>query len=303
MKIRRPTEFLDQAAGLRRLMGFGQPFLPLGVCGTDPVLTSWATAHLAWALSQRGLPVWVVDEAPAPHNAGAGFGLPPARTLEEAVRAARPESAVSSIAPGLSLLAVRGGMSWLGSLPENHWRAAVQALTALPEQPHCLLLLAPPAAESRSLAMHTEERLLILPRRGRTTLTRAYALMKGLQRLHPAQRWHVLVMQARDASLARETFAALASTATRFLGITPHWLGSVPEDPALTQAHRQWVSVLELSPERPAAQAFRHIAEGLASRLQAAGRYPPEEFWLKMWMFSRLTTDPVPEKTPHVHPS
>lgn len=278
------------------MMGQAPRFLPLGICGTDPALTALASAHLAYNLNGRGLPVWVMDEAAAPRNVATCFGLPLRRTLDQVLRQGdTPDAAVSTVAPGLSCMAINGGMAWLGGMPEGRWHQTVDALTGLPEQPQCMLLHAPPGAESGSLAMCARDRLLILPQ-GRSALTQAYALMKGVQRLYPSERWHVLVMQAKDEAAARETFAALESTARRFLDIRPQWLGSVPRDPSLTEAGRRMLTVQEIPADRPGVQAFRRLAEALASLLTGAGMYKPDEFWLKMWMFSRLTAEAVPEK-------
>ena len=290
----------DQAAGLRRLMSQGARFLAMGVCGTDPALTALASAHLAFALNGRGLPVWVVDEAKAPRNVATCFGLPLRRTLDQVLRqGGAPDAAVSTVAAGLNCLAIDGGMAWLGGLPEERWHHTVHALTALPEQPQCLLLHAPPGAEAGSLAMCARDRLLVMPQ-GRSALTQAYALMKGVQRLYPSERWHVLVMQARDEAVARETFAAIESTARRFLDIRPQWLGSVPRDASVTEAGRRMLTVQEIPADRPGVQAFRRLAETLATMLTGAGMYQPDEFWLKMWMFSRLAAEAVPEKAQNV---
>lgn len=282
------------------MMGQPPPFLPIGICGTDPALTALATAHLAHALNGRGLPVWVVDEASAPRNVATCFGIPLRRTLDQILRqGGTPDAALSTVAPGLNCLAINGGMAWLGGLPEGRWHQTVDALTGLPEQPQCLLLHAPSGAEAGSLAMCARDRLLVLPQ-GRSALTQAYALMKGVQRLYPSERWHILVMQAKDEAAARETFTALESTARRFLDLRPQWLGGVPRDASLTQATRRMLTVREIPADRPGAQAFRRLAEALATVLAGTGMYQPEGFWLKMWMFSRLTAEAAPEKAQNV---
>ncbi len=288
----------DQAAGLRRIMGHAPRFRVIGLFGTDATLTALAGAHLAHALSLRGTPVWVVDEALAPHNAATSLGLVARTTLDQTLRRdGQVAQALIEAAPGLHCLPANGGLPWLAGVPERRWRAAVEGLTARPPQPECLLLLAPPAREDLSLALCAPQRLLILPQ-GRQALTRAYALLKSVQRSHPSEHWQVLVTQAADDEAARTTFTALEGTAQRFLGLRPHWLGSVPPDPALTEAMRHLRSVREIPAERPAMLAFRRLADALMDTPAPAGLYPPEEFWLKMWMFSRLLAETPPEREP-----
>ena len=286
----------DQAAGLRKIMGHAPRFRVLGLFGTDATLTALAGAHLAHALSLRGTPLWLVDEALAPHNAATCLGVVTRTSLDQALRRDGPAvQALIEAAPGLNCLPIHGGLPWLAGVPERRWRAAVADLTARPPQPECLLLLAPPTREAVSLALCAPERLLVLPQ-GRQDLTRAYALLKAVQRSHPSERWQVLVMQAADDKAARTTFTALQGTALRFLGLRLRWLGSVPSDPALTEAMRHLRQVREIPAERPAMQAFRRLADVLVHTAEAAGLYPPEEFWLKMWMFSRLLAETPPER-------
>lgn len=286
----------DQAAGLRRIMGHPPRFRVLGLFGTDATLTALAGAHLAHALNQRGTPVWVVDEALAPHNAAICLGVVPRTSLDQTLRHDGPAvQALLEAAPGLHCLPINGGLPWLAGVPERRWRMAVEGLTAWPQQPECLLLLAPPAREAVSLALCAPERLLILPQ-GRHALTRAYALLKAVERSHPSERWLVLVMPAADDAAARTTFTALEGTAQRFLGLRPHWLGSVPPDPALTEAMRHLRQVREIPAERPAMLAFRRLADALIDSGDATSLYPPAEFWLKMWMFSRLLAETPPQR-------
>ncbi len=291
---------LDQASGLRRLMGQGPRFQALGVFGTDPGLTALASAHLAHALARRGAPVWGLDEAAAPRNLATLFGLSPRQTLDQALcRDGDAAAAAMAVLPGLYLIAAGGGMAWLAGVPEMRWRMAVDDLLALPEQPHVLIMHAPAVREAHSLALCAPERLLVVPQ-GKACLTQAYALIKAVHLQHPVQRWHVLVMQAGDEPTARQTYSALEMTARRFLGIRLEWLGGVPRDRSLLEAARHLQPVQELPSGKPGVQAFRQLAETVMGWPGDAGMYKPEEFWLKMWMFSRLTAEAALEKVQDV---
>lgn len=284
-------------------MGHAPRLHTLGLFGTDAALTALAGAHLAHALGLRGTPVWVMDEAAAPHNAATALGAVTRTTFDQALRREEAvHNALIEAAPGVYCLPALGGLPGLAAVPEMRWRAAVEVLAARSPQPECLLLVAPCAHEATSLAVCAQHRLLVLPQ-GRQALTRAYALLKGVQRSHPAQSWLVLVMQATDEEAAHATYTALEGTARRFLGLRPHWLGSVPQDPVLTTAMRQMRSAREIPAERPAMQAFRRLADVLMDALAPAGLYPPEEFWLKMWLFSRMLVDTPPQRQPDAQPN
>lgn len=293
----------DQAAGLRRLMRQGQPFQPVGVFGTDAALSASVSAHLALALVRRGTPTWVLDEAAAPRNVVTQFGIQPRFTLDQALRRqADAAAAVTPVLDGLHVLALHGGMGWLAGIPELRWRTAVDDLAAMPGQPLWLVLHAPAGRERDSLALCAQERLLVMPQR-KTALTQTYALLKAAHQHHPADRYRVLVVQARDEDAAGEAFDALAATARRFLGIRLDSLGWIPRDVTLADAARRLRSICELPPGTPGMQAFRQLAERFVARMADEGSHGMEEFWLKTWMFSRLAAEAALEDVQNVQPS
>lgn len=290
----------DQAAGLRRLMRQGHPFQPVGVFGTDAGLTASVSAHLALALVRRGTPTWVLDEAAAPRNVVTQFGIQPRFTLDQALRREADASAAATpVMDGLQVLAVNGGMGWLAGTPELRWRTAVDDLAGVPGQPLWLVLHAAAGRERDSLALCARDRLLVMPQR-KAALTETYALLKAAHQHHPADRCWVLVVQARDEDAAREAFAALAATARRFLGIRLDSLGWIPRDAELAEASRRLRSVRDLPPGTPGMQAFRQLAERAVGLMADEGGHGLDEFWLKMWMFSRLAAEAALENVQNV---
>jgi flagellar biosynthesis protein FlhG len=287
---------MDQAAGLRKLIGGGTRFVALGVFGPDPGLSALALANLAYALAQRGSAVWAMDEVPAPNNTASQFGAHPRLGLERACREAMaPESALLRLADGVQSLQTPGGVEWLASVPEQRWHEVCESLGSLPEQPQWLMVHATHRREHGSLALCAEDRLLVVPER-KSALTEGYAILKAAQQRHGAIRWHLLVMQSRAGSEARRIHAALDSTARRFLGTRLDWFGAVPRDEQLQAAKRGMRPVLASAPGAPAALAFRELAE-TAMAWPAEGIGSIGEFWMRMWLFSRLSPDRTGEET------
>ncbi len=281
----------DQAAGLRRLLERAPSLRVLGVFGADAGLTATATAHLALALARRGEPVWVLDEAGAPHNVATRFALPPAATLERLLREGGQADAALLAGPeGVQILAPGSGVAWLAGQPETRWQTVAERLAALAEQPQWILLHARTGLDTDGLALYAADRLLVTAER-KTSLTQAYALLKGAQQQQPAERWRLLVMQASDADTAGQTHAALDGTARRFLGLGLTWSGVVPRDEQSANALRRLRPAQELPSASPTVKAFRQLAETLTERPDAPERCEPGEFWQKMWLFSRLSTE------------
>jgi flagellar biosynthesis protein FlhG len=281
---------MDQAAGLRRLIGGGAGCLALGVFGPDAGLSALALANLAYALARRGDSVWLMDEVPAPDNIASQFGAHPRLDLGRACRdGVAPEGAVLTLADGVRSLQAPGGTEWLASISEQRWHAVSEGLAALPGQPQWLMVHARPRREDESLALCAEDRLLVVPER-KSALTEGYAVLKAAQQRHGAPRWRLLVMQSRGEEEALKVHAALDSTAKRFLGIRLDWFGAVPRDERLQAAKRSMRPVLASAPGTPAAMAFRGLAER-AVAWSADGTGQAREFWMRMWLFSRLAAE------------
>ena len=281
----------DQAAGLRRLLERAPSMRVLGLYGCDAGLTSTAAAHLALALARRGEPVWVLDEADPPHNVATRYALTPGVTLARLLRdGGQAEAALQTGPEGVRLLALGGGAAWLAGLHEALWQAAAGRLAAVREPPQWVLFHARPGLDTDGLALYAGHRLLITDER-KASLTKAYALLKGAQQRQPAERWQLVVMQARDEESAQCTHAALSGTARRFLGLEIGWAGAVPRDGLLADALRQLRPAQELPAASPAARSFRQLAVHLAEPPEAPEGCQPDGFWLKMWLFGSLSTD------------
>lgn len=288
----RLADGLDQAAGLRRLLGAGATPETLAVFGPEASLNAMACASLAFALAQRGGPVCVIDEAAGPRNVAGQFGLSPRFGLTDVLRdGIGLEDAMVRVPGGARLLRAEQGLGQVATTDERTWARLGDAFA---RASWAWVLLAAPAAAGPSLALAAPRRLLVLPAR-RQRLTEAYAMVKGIQQMQPDGRWQVLVMNATDAAQAATLTAALNDTARRFLGIEMDFLGVVPRDGKVEQAARAMRPLLEISPASPAATAFRGLAEALHTGPVAAGM-DHHVFWQRLGLFGRLSGQLAPQQ-------
>jgi len=283
-----PAESLDQASGLRRMLGEQEVFFPIGVFGPDPELNAAAAASLAFALGRRGSQVCVMDELSGPRNVAAYLGIGSNAELEQAAGGKVDLAEAMGTGPaGVRVLHAPGGVAAVAGLADTAWRQLGESLHAL--EPEWMLITAA-EADRPSLALACPRRLLVLPAE-RHRLPEAYAVLKAAHQYQPDGSWRVLVMNARSEEQAAQLLAALVDTASRFLEVPLDFAGAVPKDEKLQVAARSLRPLLEMSPDAPAARAFRAIVEAMPGWPWGGLAMGLEVFWQRLGLFSRMSAE------------
>lgn len=267
---------LDQASGLRRLFAPEPSFQSLGVLGPDARRTARACVALALGLGRRGHRVMVMDETRPPNNVASLLGILPRYGLVDAPSRGLV-SVVQSALEGLVLLAAQDGLNTLAGLSERDLLDMADDWKSRADAPEWLLLNGGDGPlQSNGLAATANLRVLILPG-NRASLADAYAVMKTAHAAWSGTNWLVLVDGA-DAGQAQSLFASLRETAHRFLGVTPLFLGCI---------------VRETPGVRPDAldAALVDILSKEGSRHAETERINFEQYWQRMWLYSRMTEE------------
>jgi hypothetical protein len=272
---------MDQATGLRRLFAGSQTFRAVGVLGPDARRNAHACAELALGLSRCGKQVLVLDEGRAPYNVGGLWGLMPRHTLAD-IPGHGVAAAVLEAGPGLHLLAAPEGMHALAALNE---RALLDLTEHWGEAPDCMLLCGPGGTQAgKGLATTAALRLLVLPG-DKHWLADTYATLKSAHAAWSGGAWMVLV-EGTDGERAQPLYSALRETAQRFLGVEPGYLGCLPK------------------PRHNGSSTAGTQGALLAETLLAWQAEPPldfEQYWQRMWLFSRMTLDSTGGKRGNAH--
>lgn len=267
----RLAEPMDQATGLRRLFAGSQVFHAVGVMGPDPRRNAHACAELALGLSRCGKQVLVLDEGRAPYNVGGMWGLMPRHTLAD-IPGRGLAAAVLEAGPGIHLLAAPEGMHALAALNE---RALMGLAEHWGEAPDWMLLSGQGGAQAGTgLATTAELRLLVLPG-DKNLLADTYATLKSAHSAWSGGAWMVLV-EGADLERAQPLYNSLRETAQRFLGVEPGYLGCLPKPRHIGSSTEGTHGAL--------------MAESLLA-WQAEQPLNFEQYWQRMWLFSRMTLD------------
>jgi flagellar biosynthesis protein FlhG len=98
-------------------------------------------------------------------------------------------------------------------------------------------------------------------------LTDAYALIKCLARQGKHPSIQLVVNRVTQPGLGQATFTRLAEVARRFVGCSIHYLGEVPEDPAVTHRRLGQPPLLHVSPACSTSVAMMEVIRELERHL------------------------------------
>ncbi len=246
---------------------FGFPRLTAIGSGKGGTGKTFVAITLAHALARHGQKVLLCDADLGLSNTSLQLGLDTGGDLAGVLSG--NISLDQAIAPVFGGVAIKGGFDLLGAaagsgaLANMGEMGAGQLLTSLRfsgDYTHILLDLgAGVDTMVMTFAAGADDNLLVMTP-DPSALTDAYAFTKLLAQRAPGRVPSVLVNMTAGGNEAQRTADALCTVATRFLNITPHFMGSVPRDPYALTAIRRQTSLLEAYPQSPAAKAMNDIA-------------------------------------------
>ena len=291
-------ELLDQASGLRRLLGRQLSFHACAVFGTDPSLKAMATASLAYALARRGESVAVLDEMESPHNVATQYGLTPRHRLADVLHGRSMLDKAVVDAPGDVRLLLTGPLaSAMDHMTDAAWDRRLDDLIQAVGNQGWLMVNAQMGSKPSALASTCPHRLLVLPDK-KSAITEAYALLKAAHKLRPDGRWHVLIMDEREPGSSEALFNNLADTALRFLDARLEWFGAIPQDEKLAQSVRLMRPLLEVAPDCAGSLAFKALAE-VAGAWSDGDAMSAREYWQRTYLLGRIVSGASGMKSRH----
>jgi flagellar biosynthesis protein FlhG len=198
---------------------------------------SFLATNAAIALHRQGRRVVLVDCDFGLANAHLLLGVAPQRTLQHLFDGGtEPEDLLTPTPFGPCLVAGGSGIASLAELDVRHMHLLGAALQRFANACDVLLLdcaagLSPQALVTVLGAQH----VVLVTNPEIAALTDAYALIKCLARQPDPPAVHLAVNRVTQPGLGRAVFERLGQVSRRFVGCELHYLGELPEDPAVTQ--------------------------------------------------------------------
>lgn len=253
---------VDQAAGLRRLMGGGQLQVVTFAAGCEGVGRSLAIANIGTALARLGKEVLVLDEYSSTDDIAAAFGLIARYDLLHVMQRERhlAEVLVQPVS-GLHILPAARAVKKLGKLALSQQQALLDAMSGL-ERPIDVILVDASIHHPfgfSPLGLASPETVVVLSGSS-ASITEAYSLIKKVSHSYSRKHFRILVNKVRSATDARSIFDNIAQVAAQRGIAHLDYVGAIPLDDALRQAVQLCRPVVMHAPESVAAQAYRDIA-------------------------------------------
>ena len=288
---------VDQAAGLRRMLGGSGLQVITFVAGCEGVGRSVTVANLGVALARLGKEVLVIDEHPPGDDIAASFGMQTGNDLLNVVQRELPlQRVLLRPMAGLSILPSAKAVKKLGRLALHQQQTLVDALSGL-ERPVDVILVDASMAHPTGFSpfgVVSQETVVVLSGSS-ASITEAYALIKKVSHAFSRRHFRILVNKVRNPSDARSIYDNIAQVATQRGIAVLDFAGAVPLDESLRLASQLCRPVLLQAPDSPAAQAFRDLAADIQYWQQSQGEQGGVEHFLQqlLHLSQRITPNPL----------
>ena len=261
----------DQADGLRRILAGSKPRIVTFLFADTGEQKCTLLANLGASLARAGSTVVLLDACPAERGftgriAASLSATPAATLLQVARRESTLEDAVHILPQGFGIAALGDGSR---SDFEQHGARLATAFRQLVEQNDIVMVDAElddddGYGDLLPLQAMADGEIVIQVSPDAASIQSAYSIIKRLNARLGRRPFSVLVTDASEQR-AQTVYRNLEQTATRYLSLQLHSLGSVPPDEHLTRAARLGRTVIDAFPMAGASVAFRHIAGRFSS--------------------------------------
>lgn len=254
---------VDQAAGLRRLLGAGHQLQVITfVAGCEGVGRSVAVANIGVALARLGKEVLIIDEHAPGDDIASMFGLSARNDLLNVVQRELPFSQVL-LQPmnGLRVLPAARAVKKLGRLSLTQQQTLLDAMSGL-ERPIDVILVDASMAHPNGFSpfgLASQEAVVVLSGSS-ASITEAYSLIKKVSHAFSRKHFRILVNKVRSLPDARSIYDNIAQVAAQRGIARLDYAGAIPLDDALRRSAQLCRPVLVQAPDSTSAAAFRDIA-------------------------------------------
>jgi flagellar biosynthesis protein FlhG len=266
---------LDQAAGLRKLLGHGaQRTIAIGSAARGAGRTLIA-ANLAVALARAGHSVMLLDCSSGPGSSTALLG---ARASADVLDGLRGEAKVCDLAgegaAGVRVARAGALVTALRTTSDAHAMRLPHLFDELRDGADLLLVDSPPA--SIALCAAARELVLVVPAQAHA-ITDSYRFVKRFSAECGRRPLRVLINRVQLTSHADRIFGNLSATCRKFLNLPLELVGQIPHDERLVRAARLRWPAADACPESPGARALQDCADRI-SRWASSGEEGFGEF-------------------------
>lgn len=252
----------DQAAGLRRMFQHRPVQVMAVASGKGGVGKTNVSINLSVAMSAIGKEVILLDADMGLANVDVLLGLQSSANLSHVLDGKYTlEQTIIRGPAGLNVIPASSGIERMANLSSSDYYKITQAFAELSINFDVLVIdIAAGVSDSVINFSRAAQEIVVVVCDEPASITDAYALIKVLSQNGDLFRFHVVSNMVQHLHEGRILYHKLAKVCQRFLGVTLHFMGTIPYDPFLRKAVQRQNSVVQSFPGCPAARAFRKMA-------------------------------------------
>lgn len=273
----------DQAAGIRK-MNRPKPVRVLAVTsGKGGVGKTNVAVNLGVVLAEMGRQVALFDADMGLANVDVLLGLQPRFNLSHVLNGERTLDEIIIGGPaGLKVVPASSGMQRMSELSTAEQAGLIRAFSEIDQEIDVLIVDTAAGISSSVINFaRASQEVMVVVCDEPTSLTDAYAFIKLLHRDYGLYRFQILTNLVQSAQQGHGLFGKLCKVTDRYLDVTLHFMGSVPNDPYLRKAIQKQQAVVQAYPGCPSSQAFKELAQKIQAWPPAASAAGHLEFFVE----------------------
>jgi len=223
------------------------------------------SVNLAIAYAKQGKKVLLFDADLGLANVDVLLGLTPQKTLHDYMSGQCELSEICMKGPhGLNIIPAASGVQKMAELSSLESIEIIRSFSTLTEDIDIMIIDLASGISSQVIEMtHASQDILVVICNDPASLMDSYAVIKILHQKYGRDRFGVVVNKARSTQEGYDVFSHFQEAIAKFINVSMHYLGHVPQDDYVNIASRERSPVVDKFPASDAAMAFNNLCHGI----------------------------------------
>lgn len=223
------------------------------------------SVNLALAFAKARKKVLLFDADLGLANVDVLLGLQPQKTIYDYLQGQCQLNEVCLTGPhGVKIIPAASGVQKMAELSSHESFQLIRSFSTLTEDIDVMLIDMASGISSQVIDFtHAAQDILVVICNDPSSLMDSYAVIKILHQKYARNRFGVIVNKAKHLQEGFDVFTKFQNVTNKFINVSMHYLGHIPNDDYVGMAARERAAVIEKFPQSQAAIAFSQLRHGI----------------------------------------
>lgn len=223
------------------------------------------SVNLSIAYAKMGKKVLLFDADLGLANVDVLLGLKPQLNFHDYIMGNCELSDICMNGPhGLKIIPAASGIQKMAELSSMESIEIIRSFSSITDDIDVMIIDLASGISSQVIDMtHASQDILVVICNDPASLMDSYAVIKILHQKYARDRFAVIVNKARNTQEGYDVFSNFQNAIARFMNVSLHYLGHIPQDDYIGIASRERTAVVEKFPLSQSAIAFNHLCHGI----------------------------------------